>query len=329
MALAYSGLTQWVDESRLDFYTDAIAANDVLPFVRKYGTVITGVKADSIKLPNITTSITIADGTTCFTDIDGNNDSTISQSTINLKKGLVRDQICVHGLEDYYTAQGLTAGQHYTGLGAIEAGVLMDVAKKTARATGNEMWNGGANWLTSGWEDLIRAANYGASNVGTTTPTNGGAAGTDAQGVYNICVSLLNSGAANIDFGSEIIAGNAVLVMSPKEYFFLQQNYVKLYGTTLITPGLDTLQSGTFGEFFFPGTKVPVVVQSFLTGTGMIILTRKNNFVVAMDLESDFTEMKMGMDQYEEFLWWKFRFKAGVGIRDNTGNSIKYWGAAS
>jgi hypothetical protein len=40
MAIAYSGLTQWVDESRLDFFMDAVASNDVLPFARKYGDVI-------------------------------------------------------------------------------------------------------------------------------------------------------------------------------------------------------------------------------------------------------------------------------------------------
>ena len=104
---------------------------------------------------------------------------------------------------------------------------------------------------------------------------------------------------------------------------------MKLHGTNLITPGLDTLQNGSFQEFFFPGTRVPVVIQTHLTGTGTIILTRKGNFVVALDLESDFTNIKLGMDQYEENIWWKFRFKGGVGFRDLSGNSMKYWGPAS
>ena len=242
MALVYSGLSNWTDESRLDFYLDAVASNDVLPFVRQYGQVITGVKADTIKLPKLSTSVTIADGTACFTDIDGNNDSTISQSSITLSKGLVRDQICVHGLEDYYTAQGLTAGQNYTGLGAFEAGIMQSVAGEVGKAIGSAMWAGSTNFISSGWTDLIYAATFGTSNVGTSTPTSGGSAGTDA---------------------------------------------------------------------------------------GTIILSRRGNFVAALDLESDFTNVVMGLDQYQENIWWKFRFKAGVGFRDLSGNSIKYWGPAT
>lgn len=329
MAVSFSGLTAWVDETKLDFYMDAIASNDVLPYLRKYGQVYTNVKADTLKLPKLTTSITIADGDACFTDIDGNNDTTISQTSISLKKGLVRDQICVHGFEDYFTAQGLTTGQHYTGIGAFEAGILSDVAARTAKAIGNEMWNGGSNWITSGLHDQLLAATMGSANVGTTTPTSGGSAGTDAAGVYNICQSLLNAGMADVDFASAIMSGNCHIVMSPKEYAFLDQNYVKLRGTGLITPGLQTLQSGGFAEFMFPGFPVPVVIQNFLTGTGTIILTRNQNIVAALDLESDFTNIKLGMDQYEEFIWWKFRFKGGVGFRDLSGTSVKYWGAAS
>jgi hypothetical protein len=329
MALVYSGLSNWTDESRLDFYLDAVASNDVLPFVRQYGQVITGVKADTIKLPKLSTSVTIADGAACFTDIDGNNDSTISQSSITLSKGLVRDQICVHGLEDYYTAQGLTLGQNYTGLGAFEAGIMQSVAGEVGKAIGSAMWTGSTNFISSGWTDLIYAATFGTSNVGTSTPTSGGSAGTDAAGVYNICVSLLNAAIADVDFASEIISGNAVIVMSPQEFLFLQQNYNKLNGGNTLVPGLDTLNAGTFAAINFPGTRVPVVTQNFLTGTGTIILSRRGNFVAALDLESDFTNVVMGLDQYEENIWWKFRFKAGVGFRDLSGNSIKYWGPAT
>jgi hypothetical protein len=45
-----------------------------------------------------------------------------------------------------------------------------------------------------------------------------------------------------------------------------------------------------------------------------------------MDLLSDTTDLRVGMDQYMEKLWWKFRFKMGVGWRDLTSGSIRYWG---
>lgn len=329
MAIVYSGLSQWTDESRLDFYLDAIASNDVIPFVRQYGQLITGVKADSIKLPKLSTTITLQDGTSCITNIDGNSDSTISQSTVNLSKGAAYDQICVHGLEDYYTAQGLTAGQNYTGLGAFEAGILQSVSGELGKSIGLAMWQGNANFIAKGWTDLIYETSFGSSNLGTSTPTSGGSAGTDAAGVYNICVSLLNAAMADVDFASEVINGSAVIVMSPQDFLFLQQNYTKLYGGNTLVPALDTLNGGSFASIAFPGTRVQVVTQNFLTGTGTIILSRRGNFVAAMDLESDFTNLTMGLDQYQENIWWKFRFKAGVGFRDLSGNSIKYWGPLS
>lgn len=328
MAISFSGLSALPDETRLAFFTDAIAANDVLPFVKSYGDFIPGVKADSYKLRRLSTSLTIADGSTCFTDPDGNNDSTITERTLTLKKGLLRDTICPTDMEAYYTHQGLTAGQHYMGIGAFQAGIMADIAKNAGKAIGNEMWNGGANWITSGWIDQL----YAAINIeigGSTTPTAGGSAGTDAEGAFNIVQTLVDTFMADVDTASEVASGNVVCVMSPKEYNFYFQNYRKLFGDNIITPGLQSLAGGSLAPVYHPGTRVEIVVQNFLTGTGTIILTRKGNFALALDLESDFTDIKMGMDQYDEKLWWKMRFKGGVGINDISANSVIYYGPAS
>ncbi len=329
MSVAFSGLTALPDESRLAFFLDAIASNDVLPFVKKYGDYIPGVKADSYKLRRLSTTLTIADGSTCFTDPDGGNDSTISERTLTMKKGLIRDTICPHdGWETYWTHQGMTAGQHYTGIGRFEAGIMADIAKRAGKAIGNEMWNGGSNWITSGWIDQL----YGTTGIetgGSTTPTSGGSAGTDAEGVFNIVELLVNTVHADLDFGSDARAGNVIVVMSPKEYGFYFQNYRKLFGDNLITPGLATLADGSMAPVYHPGSRVEIVVQNFLTGTGTIIITRKGNFAMAVDLEGDLTNIKMGMDQYEEKLWWKMRFKAGVAINDIAATSILYYGPAS
>ena len=331
MAVSFSELSALPDETRLTFFTDAIAANDVLPFVRSYGDYITGVKADSYKLRRLSTSLTIADGSNCFTDPDGNNDSTISERSITLKKGLIRDVICPQdGWETYYTHQGMTAGQHYTGIGAFQAGILADIAKNAGKAIGNEMWNGGSNWITSGWVDQLLAAT-GIETGGSTTPTPtaGGSAGTDPAGVFNICQLLVDTVMADVDFGFEARSGNVIIVMSPQEFNFYFQNYRKLFGDNLVTPGLAQLSTGAETGVYFPGTKIEIVVQNFLTGTGVIVITRKGNFAVALDLEADMSDIKMGMDQYDEKMWWKMRFKGGVGINDISANSLLYYGPAS
>ena len=333
MAITYSGVNAWVDESRIDFFMDAVASNDVIPYLKKYGLVITGVKADTIKLGKLSTTVVIADGSTCLTSPGTGNDSVIKQTQIDLKKGVISDKICVHDMEEYFTAQGLSAGQHYEGIGAFEAGILASIAEVSGAAIGNEMWNGGSNWITSGYVDQLLAANLGTGAsggvVGTTTPTAGGSAGTDAAGVYNICNALLNRAVANVNFASLVRSGRCHIVMSPQDFLFLCQNYTTLHGGNIMTPGLNQLQAGDFAEFNFPGTKVPVVVQNFLTGTGIIALIRNGNMAAAFDLESDLTSIRMGMDQYEEFMWWKLRFKGGVGFHDLTTKNILYWGPAS
>lgn len=337
MANTFSGLTAFVQEERfaLDFYTQAVEKNTVLPFVQEVGLFIPGVKEDTIKLPNLSAVVGIGDGAACAgTDFDDGNDTTMTQSSISLVKGVIKDSICIHseGFETYAVAQALQSGQNYTGLGALETGILMEIQKKAAKRISQNLWNGNGSpdtWTFTGWHDRLLAANFGTSNVGTTTPTAGGSAGTDAEGVYNIVQALINAAVADVDFASDVEAGNVYIVMSPKEKEFLRQNYLKLYDQSLYANGLGNLQSNVFGSFMFPGTNIPVYIQSSLTGTGTIILSRKGNQVLAVDNASDFTALDIWLADDHDTLRWKLRFKMGVGWRDLTGNSVKYWGAAS
>jgi len=58
-------------------------------------------------------------------------------------------------------------------------------------------------------------------------------------------------------------------------------------------------------------------------------MSRKKNQVLAFDLESDFTNVEVGMDQYNENMWWKLRMKVGGGWQALDTNNVKYWGPAS
>jgi len=332
MANIFSGLTAYVEEKRygLDFYTQAVQRNDLFPFITTVQGFFPGVKEDTIKLPNLRAVAGISSGSNCVTNFDLGNDTTITQSTISLVKGFVGDEFCPHdGFETYYTSMGMTAGQKYEGLGAFEAGIFNEIQRRVGARIVQNAWNGNSSpdsWTFTGWHDLLLAANMGSAIVGSTTPNSGGTAGTDAQGVYNICQSLIDSAMANVDFASDIVGGNAYIVMSPQHAEFLRQNYLKLYGQVLQTPGLASLQANSQNVIAFPGLNVPIYTQSALTGTNTIILSRNGNQVLAMDLLSDTTDLQTGMDQYMEKLWWKFRFKMGVGWRDLTSGSIRYWG---
>lgn len=334
MANAFSGLTAFVQEERfaLDFYTKVVQDNDVLQFVQSAGLFIPGVKEDTIKLPNLTAVAGIADGAACAgTDFDDGNDTTISQSSVTLTKGVVKDSICIHseGFETYVTAVALQSGQNYTGLGALENGLMTEIQRRVAKRLAQNMWNGNASpdsWTFSGWLDQLYAANMGSAIIGSTTPTSGGSAGTDAQGVYNIIQSMIDAAMADVDFAADVMMGRVYIVLSPKEAEFLRQNYLKLYGQALPTPGLAELQNNVFAPITFPGTRIPIYQQSSLTGTGTIIMSRMGNQVLAVDNVTDFTNLDMWLADDHDTLRWKFRFKMGVGWRDLTGDSVKYWG---
>jgi hypothetical protein len=74
------------------------------------------------------------------------------------------------------------------------------------------------------------------------------------------------------------------------------------FNTYNYTPGVRSLVQGN-------GITLSATTGNItITGTGTIIITRKGNFAAAVDLEADFSNLEMGMDQYNEKLWWKMRF---------------------
>jgi len=334
MASNFSGLTAFVNEQRFGraFWTEALMKNDVMPFVNAVGLAVPGVKEDNFDLHKMTATVGIADGSTCVGDFDNGNDSTISKgTTINLKKGFIGDTICPHdGFETYYTALGMPSGQHYTGLGVWQAPLMAEINRAIAKRLALNFWRGeqsGDTWTYTGWYEQLLAANMGSGVVGSTTPTSGGSAGTDAEGVYNICEALIAATLTSVDFGQAIMDGDCYIVMNAQNREFLRQNYQKRFGLAMpeIAVGLAGLQNNTFGAFNFPGTQVPVLIQQGLPQAA-IILSRKRNQVLAFDLEGDFTNIKTGMDQYEENMWWKLRVKVGGGWQALDTNNVKYWG---
>jgi len=347
MANNFSGLTAFVNEQRrTDFWTEALYNNDVMPFFDAVGTVVPNVKENTFTFPRLSGTVSIADGAACSDDFDNGNDTTITQTTITLKKGLIQDSFCPHGedYETYFTALGMPSGQHYTGLGQWESALVGEIMRRTGKRLGINHWQGnqsGDSWTYTGLYESLLAATMGTYNastnptggiVGTTTPTAGGSAGTDAEGVYNICTSLIqaalnSTSVAGSDFAADIIAGNAFIVMNPLNREFLRQNYLKLHGQTMTpaAPGLAALQNNALGAFTLPGWNIPVITQSFIPQS-TIILSRNGNPVLAFDLESDFTRMDVWLADDHDTIRWKYRFKCGVGWRALDGNNIKYWG---
>lgn len=342
MANTFSGLTAFVNEERFRnaFWTEALMSNDVMPFVNAVGMPLPNVKENTIALPTLSAVVGIADGSTCNSDFSNNNNTTIGHTTITLTKGIIPDSICPHdSFETYFTALGMPSGQHYTGLGEWQAPLMAEINRMVARRFPTNFWTGNESpdtWTFSGWIDQLLAASMGTFNassnptggiVGSTTPTSGGSAGTDTEGVYNICESLVQAALTPTDFAADVAAGNVYLVMNPLNKEYLRQNYQKRFGLAFpdIVPGLAALQANAAQVVNFPGWNVPVMVQNGIPQS-TIILSRKKNQVAAFDLESDFTRIDVWLADDHDTIRWKFRFKCGVGWRALNGSNIKYWG---
>lgn len=348
MANTFSGLTAFVNEqrNRTDFWLEALFANDVMPFVDSVGTVIPNVKEDTFTLPLLSGTVGIADGAACSDDFDNGNDTTITQSTVTLKKGLIQDSFCPHGegYETYFTALGMPAGQHYRSLGIWQPYLIAEIQRRIGKRLAINDWIGdqsGDSWTYPGWYEALIAAVMGTFNsssnvtggiVGSSTPTAGGSAGTDAAGVFNICTALIEAAmytqtVAGADLASDVMAGNVYIVMNPINRELMRQNYNTRYGLAMpeIATGLAGIQNDAFGAFKMPGYNFPVLTQAWIPQS-TIILSRKGNQVIAFDLESDQNRLDIWLADDHDTIRWKARFKKGVAWRALNGSNLKYWG---
>lgn len=347
MANNFSGITTYVNElRRTDFWLEALSGNDVMPFVEAVGDVIPNVKENSFTLKRLSGTVTFADGAACSDDFDNGNDTTITQTTINLVKLLAQDSFCMHGegYETYFTAPKMPLGQHYAGLAPWQQALVNEIMRRLAKRYAVNYWQGNQSGDThslNGWIDLLLSANMGifnssslptGGNIGTTTPTSGGSAGTDAEGVYNICQSLVEAAMyttslAGSDLQADLMAGNCYIVMNPLNREFLRQNYQKKHGLAMpeIVPGLAGLQNNAFGAFNFPGYNLPVITQVHIP-QNTIILSRNGNQVIAFDAVSDTTKLDVWLADDHDTVRWKHRSKLGLGWRALDGSNLKYWG---
>lgn len=325
MAFSFSGLNAWADEhsSALDFYTEAVMDNTVAPLIAERGTMVTGFSGDTYKLPKLSASTTMQDGDNCTFNADGS--VTIGQASITLKNLKFQGTLCARDLENYFTSVTLPAGQNYETLGRAENAflqeILRDIKKKISISYFDE------TTLFDGWVEQILAA-FGI-NAGTTTPTSGGSAGTDTEGVFNIVNAMQATWLADADLAQDVIMGRAFVIMAPKHVNMYFDNLRKLQGDNAFIQAQLSALAGGAQSFTHQGGNLRIYGVPELTSSGLICLTRDRNMTMVFDLESDNTRLETGMDQYNENFWYKLRTKFGVGFRNLDSNNFRYWGTAS
>jgi len=328
-----AALTEHVNETKfgLDFYKYPLMENNTFTTTSRIGSILTGAKNDKYKLPTIAQTATLKDGSDCgFAPTD---QTTFDQTDLFMQSVMVTGQFCVRELEPFWLAAGLPAGQHYqNGFNPLEANILSEVERALAKKmavypyygpTGSDTVTYPYNWLA-----LLKGAT--GINVATTATTNGGSAGTDAQGAWNRVEALKNLFLANADTAAEVMDGGIVITVSPYVASLYYENLRTLYGQNTLVPVQAQMDAGNMSAWTHPGSGIKVIVVNALgAGANEIIAQRVRNQVLAFDLQSDATRIEMGMDQYREYIWWKVRVKMGTAFRSLADTDIRYYGAAS
>lgn len=326
MAIAFSGVNAWTNEhsNATAFWTEALMGNSFVSLVRDTGTILTGVKENTRKLPRLSATSTMQDGDNCAFNASGS--VTFSQTTLNMKNVKFQDEWCARTMEDYFTAVLLPAGQHYAeSLGQAGQAMVMEVEKAIQKNLASAYLN-----ETTLFDGLLQQL-YDATGIVTssTTPTNGGSAGTDAQGVFNICETLVNLWIADADLAQEIQNGNVVIWMSPYDVKLYFENYRTRFGDNPWATQQLGLLAGGAQSFIHAGTNVRIYSEPGLTTSRAIIMFRKGNPTLGFDLESDNNTLKFGLDEHEENIWYTGRTKIGAAWRALDADNVMYWGAAS
>ena len=332
-----SALAALVNETEFGFmfYKEALMNNDTFAFTQKYGEVLQNAKNDTYKLGNFNGSATAQDGDGC-----GQNSVdqiTHTQTTLTMVNIKFEGQFCPQTLEPYYLAAALPPGQHYESLGALGAQYIAEIQRQIAKKMAIMPYYGPtgadtATYANGPWMDLLLAQT--GINLATGDSTNGGSAGTDAAGAWNRVEAIKNRFLADGDSAAGVFEdGEYSVEMSPLDASLYFENMRTLFGQDTVTPLQQRFNDGNFSSWIHPGTRMRIYVVNAL-GSGdlasrPIIGTRRENKVLAFDLRSDTTRLEMGMDQYREFIWWKWRAKMGTAWRSYNTKDVAYFGPAS
>lgn len=305
MAYDVSGLVDYIDELSAsgDIWKSIVLSGDTAPTLAQFQT-----KYNELKLPILESDRDIfQDGDNCTFSASGNLD--ITQTSIDLCNLKVNQEFCPRDLEDKFTGIYLPSGQNYDSLplGAMHIDRILQQCQAQ-----NELltWQGdiisGANSLAlcDGFNFIVEDSS--ASTAGGDHTGVGAISNTTALGQVE---ALVDAAIANADTSAAVHNGMFIMYMGHDTFRDYNVNYRSDFAGGYI-------HADAMGTTMVQGTRVEMIPVAGLTGTDFMYLTPRNNFSTAMDLAADKGDVRVGLDEREELIWVKLRWKQGFGVRD-------------
>ena len=301
MAFDLTALSNYTTEHASDFFAKSVMQSKTAGLMN----VLVGFKPGTHKLPEFDHDYDLfQDGSSCGFNASGNLD--IKQRSITVESLKINTQYCIRDLEAKFTRQILPAGQEYEGLAPVEAGLLSQLSRETKKMIELLLWKGNKSTAPNSISslDLVNGLNKLIADE-TGNLAYEGSTGTLTTSNIIAAVEALYAN-LGVDAYSTIETDEWVVLMGDDKKKTYEQAYRNTHGAVVYNNG--------FEKRFVDGTNIEIVGVPGLNGTDKLVLTKKSNLILAVDVEGEEDDFMVYMDQDMENVRVKARLAMGVAL---------------
>jgi hypothetical protein len=302
MALDLNGLTQYVDQVKMDLIKKMILGGRSTQFM----TIQPGIKsADAINL--LSSNLVAQAGGCSFNDA---GDTILTQNTLNVCPLKVQESICIDSLEQYWTQVMLQPGSYDTDFG-FERIYTEEKVSQVSSLIDTLIWQGNPTLTGTTQLNLCTGMIHLANTTYSATTVDGNVSSATAITASNI-IGL-------VDDAVQVIPTN--VVAQDDLYLYCGYDFARLYFTALRNANLYNYPSVETGANDFmitiPSANVKLVAVKGLTGTNKFFITPKSNIFFGTDILSDYEDIQ---------IWYSMDFQeARTNIRWKQGVNCAFW----
>lgn len=301
MALDLTALSAYTTEHAEEFFAKSVMKSKTAGIMN----VLAGFKPGTHKLPEFDHAYDLfQDGSSCGFNASG--DLSIKQRSITVESLKINTEYCMRDLEAKFTRQIMPAGQEYEGLEPIAAGLLSELDKKVAKMTELMLWNGNKatapNAISS--YDLVNGLLKVLADETGNLAYEGSTGALTTSNIIGAVEALYDN--LPVDAYSTIQDEAWVVLMGDDKAKMYERAYRDTHGAVVYNQG--------FEKRYVDGTNIEIVGVAGLNGTDKLVLAKRDNLILAVDVDGEEMDFKVYMDQDDENVRVKARFAMGVQI---------------
>lgn len=296
MAFDLTGLTAYVDETRMDLIKRSVLGGRTLQLI----SIQPNIK--SAATINIIGTDLVAQAGGCGFNPDGTTELTqVELSVCPLK---INEELCIDDLEAFYTQVLMRPGSYNEEI-PFEGIYAEQKAEKIAALIEDLIWQGDT---VSGSGNLALCDGFLQSFSGglSASVVDGNPLGLTAINAGNI-VDIVDAQVNLIP--TDIINSDDLYVMCGYEFY---RTYSKALRDANLFHYTGAENQGQEFSQVVPGTNVTIIATRGMNGTNKLVTTKASNLYFGTDLLNDYEDFKIVYDDVEDNVKFRSKFKIGV-----------------